>query len=334
MKITLIGCFVLLILNQSCSVNKHHQKEEDQTRFDKFNGQSMIWSDLDYTTTPINKTITHHQDDYKYLDSVDIFWMSHLSDSLVLNGFMVSPKDEGKYPCILFNRGGNRDYGQLLVATAVNIMSSIAAEGYVVVATNYRGNSGGDGKEEFGGSDVRDVLNLMDALSDFPKSDTTRIGLLGVSRGGMMNYLAMKGNRNQNIKAVISIGGITDLETTIKYHPEINKVAEDLIPGFKTDRKSKLESRSAIYWAQELPKKTPFLILHGMADQHVDYSQVEPFADSLDKYNVSYQLHSFENENHGISNQKERVSTLIKNWFQSYLKEGESFNLKEKRIIE
>ena len=32
---------------------------------------------------------------------------------------------------------------------------------YVVVGSHYRGNKGSEGKEEFGGSDVNDVINLI-----------------------------------------------------------------------------------------------------------------------------------------------------------------------------
>ena len=35
----------------------------------------------------------------------------------------------------------------------------------LLIASNYRGNSNSEGKEEFGGADVNDVLNLIPALS-------------------------------------------------------------------------------------------------------------------------------------------------------------------------
>ena len=41
----------------------------------------------------------------------------------------------------------------------------------MVVASQYRGNAGGEGKEEFGGKDVNDVLNLLPLLESLPKAD-------------------------------------------------------------------------------------------------------------------------------------------------------------------
>lgn len=63
---------------------------------------------------------------------------------------MAKPKKEGKYPCIIYNRGGNRDFGSLKVATGATLMGMLAAQGYVVIASQYRGNAGGEGAEEFG----------------------------------------------------------------------------------------------------------------------------------------------------------------------------------------
>ena len=60
--------------------------------------------------------------------------------------------------------------GQLLVATALTKMGVIAAQGYVVIASNYRGNSNSEGKEEFGGSDVNDGSpenSLLPRLQDY-----------------------------------------------------------------------------------------------------------------------------------------------------------------------
>jgi len=57
------------------------------------------------------------------------------------------------------------------------MLGRIATWGYVVAASQYRGNAGGQGKEEFGGADVDDVLNLIPLLESLPQADTTRIGM-------------------------------------------------------------------------------------------------------------------------------------------------------------
>jgi len=90
--------------------------------------------------------------------------------------------------------------------------------GYVIVASQYRGNGGGEGKEEFGGKDVNDVLNLIPLLSNMPQADTARIGMFGWSRGSMMTYLAL--TKTTTIKAAVVGSGLTDLITSLKERPE------------------------------------------------------------------------------------------------------------------
>ncbi len=287
---------------------------------------------VDYTKTPIYKKIKHHEERFTYLDDVEIYSMGYISDGHLVTGFAVVPKKAGNYPCVVFNRGGNRELGKLLVATAVSVMAPIAAEGYVVVATNYRGNSGSEGMEEFGGADVNDVVQLIKSLPQIEKADPSKVGLIGVSRGGMMNYLTLKQDKTLNIKAVATIGGVTDLEKTIEHHPEIEEVAVELIPNYKTSRESALERRSAIHWVDELPQDVPMLILHSKIDDHVVYEQAVNFADSLAHYNMPYQLISFADDNHGLMKNREFVANRILEWFDLYVKEEAEFDVHEQRL--
>ena len=315
--------FLTILLIVGCT--NHSEKLTPQyirQKFGDFSGDEKIKTlPVDVSKTPIQKKINHHPEQFTYLDEVEISHMIYNSDSLMVTGFLVTPREEGRYPVIIYNRGGNRDLGQLLVGHAVEIFARLASQGFVVAASNYRGNSGSEGMEEFGGADVTDIPNLIYALDQVQKADTENVGLFGLSRGGMMTYLFLKeyGDMNGRIKCAVNIGGITDLKTTIQYHPEIREVCVDLIPGFEANEKNVLKDRSAIHWTQKLPD-IPLLILHGTEDQHVDYSQIPPFADSLSKYQKPYKLLSYEGENHGIVGKKEEVMTEVINWMGEYLK--------------
>ena len=59
----------------------------------------------------------------------------------------------------------------------IRFLGEVASWGYVVVGSQYRGNAGGEGKEEFGGSDVNDILNLIPFLANIRQADTSRIGM-------------------------------------------------------------------------------------------------------------------------------------------------------------
>lgn len=303
--------------------------------FSVFTGNEQFsYEEIDYTRAPVYKQIKKHPENYKHLDKVKIFRIQYQSDGLLLTGLMAAPKDAGKYPVVIYNRGGNREYGSLLIASGTDVLAPIAAEGYVVVASNYRGNGGSEGAEEFGGADVMDVINLAKNCSVYPDSDTSKLALMGVSRGAMMNYLTLRiaENHRLNFRCVVSIGGITDLEKTIEHHPEIGSVCEEIVPEFKTNRTTEIQKRSAIYWVQELKKNCPLLILHSFDDAAVTYLQIPLFADSLDIYQIPYQLYSYKKDNHGIIKHQSHVRQQINNWFDLYLRNNSPFVPSEKRI--
>src|SRR5215204_1094287 len=137
----------------------------------------------DSSLTKLEKIYPNTRDLVK---EIDFFEIVYLSDGLKVNGFISAPKKAGKYPAIIYNRGGNRSIGALADNQLIRFFGETSSWGYVVVGSQYRGNMGSEGKEEFGGSDVNDVLNLIPLLSNIRQADTSRIGMFGWSRGGMM----------------------------------------------------------------------------------------------------------------------------------------------------
>ncbi|MDG1842078.1 MAG: prolyl oligopeptidase family serine peptidase, partial [Crocinitomicaceae bacterium] len=289
--------FTVIVVFTMSSCHNHKKIHSESIKWGTFEDTTLKISLCNVSSFKIGKYIKKSPEKFSFLNDVNIYFLRYMSDGLLVTGFLVKPKKEGNYPCVLFNRGGNREYGSLLVGSAVINMAPLAAKGYVVAATNYRGNSGSEGKEEFGGKDVNDITNLIESLHFIKSADTSKIGLFCVSRGGMMNYLTLKRKINK-IKAVVNIGGMADMDSTIKYHPGIDGVCEDLIPNYIKNKSSARNERSVTHWVDQLPK-TPILILHGMKDQHVDYSQIPPFTDSLEKYKIPFKSMSFKEDNHG-----------------------------------
>ena len=270
--------------------------------------------------TESEKGKVHWKPEYSYLDSINMYRITYLSDGLRVTGYLVKPQQSGNYPCVIYNRGGNRDFGQLLIAHAATLLGRMAAEGYVVVASNYRGNGGSEGTEEFGGSDVNDVLRLLDVLGEVKGADTSRIGMMGWSRGGMMTYLAL--TRSSRLKAAVVGGALADLTTGDR--PELEEhVYAELIPNYETTGEQELKARSAIFWPEKFPKTTPILMLHGNADWRVKPQQSLQMALALDKERVPYRLVVFEGADHGISEFREDVFEETLSWFDRYVRDGE-----------
>ena len=202
------------------------------------------------------------------LRSIDFYRITYLSDGLKVTGYIAEPKEKGKYPCIIANRGGNTNFSQWTPISIAYFLGRMASWKYVVIASQYRGNDGGEGKEEFGGKDIDDVLNLIPALSQLPNADTSRIGIEGTSRGGMMTYLALK--NTCKFKAAVVTSGFAIAFKIIAARPEMEtKAYAELVPNYKANKEKELKARSAVFWADKMCNTTPLLIMAGSADRRV-----------------------------------------------------------------
>lgn len=277
---------------------------------------------VDIIQYPIYHDLKAKSAAYNYLDSIEINELTYLSDGLKVKAYVIQPKAEGKYPCIIFNRGGNRDFGAWNASGIIRFFSSIAKEGYVVIASQYRGNAGGEGTEEFGGADLNDVIVLPNVLAELEKADTSKIGMYGWSRGGMMTYMAMA--KMNNIKAVVVGGGVTDHIELIKDRPEMEAtVYAELIPNYEENKEQELKKRSAIYWVDQFSKTTPVLLMHGGSDWRVKPNQSLTLALEFERYRIPYRLIVYEGDDHGISKHKKESNTEAMAWFARFLKAGE-----------
>jgi dipeptidyl aminopeptidase/acylaminoacyl peptidase len=239
--------------------------------------------------------------------------ITYLSDGLKINGFIVEPKEGHHLPVIIFNRGGNGDFAKITDATLVQWVAPIAREGYIVIASQYRGGSGSEGKNELGGRDVNDIMNLFPIIRQIPNADTSRIGMYGWSRGGIMSYLVLA--KTCKIKTAVIGGAPTDLNLENQRRPGMEKVCADLIPGYAANRTMELQKRSAIYWPEKLCPSTSILLLHGKNDWRVHYTESENMARKLNTLHRKYELHLFDGDDHILNEHQKEKDSLILHWF-------------------
>ncbi|HET9532216.1 MAG TPA: prolyl oligopeptidase family serine peptidase [Blastocatellia bacterium] len=258
------------------------------------------------------------------LEQVELRKITYLSDGLRVKAYLSFPKKGERLPCVIFNRGGNREFGALDDARAAGTLGSVASWGYIVVASQYRGNAGGEGKEEFGGRDVNDVLNLIPLLESLPQADATRIGMYGWSRGGMMTYLALA--RSDRIAAAVVGAGAADLFDGAKRRPEMEtEVYAQLIPDFHKNKERELTMRSAVRWPEKLHKKTPILLLHGSADWRVHPTEGLAMATALYNSKHPFRFVFFEGGDHGLTEHRVEVNRLIKDWLDNYVRDRKTW---------
>ena len=244
--------------------------------------------------------------------------ITYLSDGLKVVGFLWKPQDTvGKqFPLIIFNRGGNREFGKLTPWFHLGFYAYVS-KGFVVIASQYRGNDGGEGREEYGGVDVRDVLNLIPLARSLGYIDTHNVFMLGWSRGGMMTYLALQ--HNIPVNAVAVGGGLTDLVAEGKRRPALANVWREVISGFEKHGEELLRERSAVYWAEQI--NVPVLILHGGADWRAEpKSQAQAFANRLHELGKTYELIIYPDDDHGLSLNRADSDRRVVEWFRRHMK--------------
>jgi dipeptidyl aminopeptidase/acylaminoacyl peptidase len=254
------------------------------------------------------------------LDNLIIQRITYLSDGLRVKGYLVEPATGDSLPAVIFNRGGNRDYTALSDTFAVVRLGVLAQHGYIVAASQYRGNKGGEGREEFGGADVDDVLNLIPLLDHHPRVDASRLGMYGWSRGGMMTYLALA--RTDRIRGAVVGSGMADAFDMVTRRPEMETgVFAELVPNWAQDRDAALAAHSAVRWPEKLCKTTPILLLHGSADVRVNPREALSMADALYEAHHPFRFVLFEGGDHALSGFRPEVDRAVTEWLDRYVRD-------------
>ncbi len=251
-------------------------------------------------------------------DTSAYFALTYWSDGLRVTGFLGLPLTDGPHPAIIHNRGG---FGSTGALTGGEIAGYVEA-GYVAVASQYRGNGGGEGLEDFGGNDVHDVTNLITLLRAMPEVDPTRIGMFGGSRGGMMTFIALKNlalaGRADDIKVAVTVGGISDL---FAWDIERGGGLADvlwwpLVGGTPQSDPAAFQARSAVYWPELI--QAPLLMLHGAADPEVATQQTYDLALQLANVGADFTTIIVPGGDHPLSAHEGGLPDTL-DWFGRYL---------------
>jgi len=262
----------------------------------------------------------------------DILEITYASDGLPVRGMLIKPKTTGtqKWPAIIFNRGGNGELGSIIdsgqpccqVNTScldVADLYLLAKAGFVVIASDYRYQGATVKRDQWGGVEVDDVLNLVPALKSLDYVDPERLYMLGLSRGGTMTYLAIK--RGAPVKAAAVIGAVTDVKAWVDATPKMGLVnGNEYIDGFAKNwpdyehhAEEQYRARSAVYWAEQI--NVPVLILHSRTDRLVPVTQALRMAEALQENGKVYAVRIYERDGHPLPKNRDDRNRLIVDWF-------------------
>ncbi|MFZ0597658.1 MAG: prolyl oligopeptidase family serine peptidase [Flavobacterium sp.] len=254
----------------------------------------------------------------KHLENVNIYDITYNSfDKTKVKGFLLLPNEDGKkYPVIIFNRGGNGSYGMVNDQYIVTFLSKIASKGFIVIASQLRGSEGSEGIDEFGGKDINDVMSLFAIINKIEIADTSKIAQIGWSRGGITNFQLLK--KTDKIRTTINIAGPSDILKTKR--KEMFVVYQNRIKNYSLDSVYYSNKISPIFQIDSiLNKKESFLFIHGDQDEKVPIADSRELYGKTKEYGYKSKFILFENSEHSLFNQFEKVINDIISWLNSEL---------------
>jgi dipeptidyl aminopeptidase/acylaminoacyl peptidase len=271
------------------------------------------------------RAITHEND--RWLADVAVATTEDFSakgkDGTVVNGLLVKPASfdaSKKYPALLRIHGGPNGQD----AHSFNLERELfAANGYLVIAANYRGSSGRGAEyqraiyADWGNKEVQDLLAAVDHVVALGIADSTRLGIGGWSYGGILtNYTIATTTR---FRAATSGAG-SSLQTSLYGVDQyIYQWDNELGPPWKN--KELYDKVSYPFWHADRIK-TPTLFLGGANDDNVPIVGGEQMYQALRSLGVDTQLIVYPNTNHEItipSYQKDRLERYVA-WYGKYLR--------------
>jgi len=205
----------------------------------------------------------------------------------------------------------------------------LAAQGYAVLQTNFRGSGGYGvnyltaGYKGWGKKMQQDVYDSIDWLEKRNIVDNNNACFVGWSYGG---YAALTAafQKPDDFNCIISIAGISDLEG-MAFRESRNRggLKEQILKqiGDPDDDvvNKELKSLSAINQLQKI--KSPILLIHGKNDTQVHYGQSKNFYKAAKKANLNVEYTEFEFGTHYLDEEQNRLDAFkeIERFLHKYL---------------
>lgn len=248
------------------------------------------------------------------------------SEGVVLNGWMVKPKDfdaNKKYPVIMHQYSGPGSQ-QVTNSWSAGSMgqggafdSYLAQEGFIVVSVDGRG-TGGRGSEfekctylNLGNLESKDQVETALYVGSLPYVDKDRIGIWGWSYGGFNTLMSMSEGRG-----VFRAGVAIAPPTNWKYYDSVY-----------TERYMRTPKENPDGYATNPIERAPklhgaLLICHGTADDNVHPQNTYEYSEALVQADKDFRELFYTNRNHGIfgGNTRNHLLRQVVQFFKTELK--------------
>ena len=241
-------------------------------------------------------------------------------DGQTLHYSMIKPANfdaTKKYPVFLFTYGG--PHSQRVTRTWGNYFDQyMAQQGFVVFRLDNRGSSRRERQftdviyNNLGKNEVEDQVTGIDWLAQQSFVDPKRVGVFGWSYGGFMT-LRLLAAASDKIAMGVSVAPVTDWALYDTHYTE-------QFVGATPKSDPDAYARSGVF-AHLDGLKSPLLLIHGMADDNVLFTNSTRLIDELVKRNVQFDLMTYPGAKHGISGRtsQRHVYGLIEAFFKKNL---------------
>ena len=176
----------------------------------------------------------------------------------------------------------------------------MAQQGFIIFRLDNRGSARRERRftdavhGRFGAVEVADQVAGIDWLAKQSFVDARRIGVFGWSYGGFMT-LRLLAAASDKIAAGVAVAPVTDWALYDTHY------TERYIGG--TPQSSAKAYRDSSVFAHLDGLKSPLLLIHGMADDNVLFSNSTRLIDAMVKRGVDFDLMTYPGAKHGISGQ-------------------------------
>jgi dipeptidyl aminopeptidase/acylaminoacyl peptidase len=196
-----------------------------------------------------------------------------------------------QHPLLVFPHGGvHGDF----TTYYTHIVRELMAQGYVVVAPEYRGSTGyGRGYYEaidYGGLEVDDVVAARDwAVETLKSVDSSRVGILGWSHGGLIALMSVF-DHPEKYKVAYAGVPVSDIVARMGYQTQDYRDLYSVdyhIGKTAYEDTDEYRRRSPAWNAEKL--KTPLLIHTSTNDRDVNVLEVEHLIKSLKAADKDFQ---------------------------------------------
>jgi dipeptidyl-peptidase-4 len=222
-----------------------------------------------------------------------------------------------RYPVFLFTYGGphsqrvTRQWGPLF-------NQYMAQQGYVVFTLDNRGSGRRERRftdaiyGELGRREVEDQLTGVDWLAKQSFVDPKRVGVFGWSYGGFMT-LRLLAAGSDKIAMGVAVAPVTDWALYDTHYTE-------QFMGTTPQANPEAYRQSGVF-AHLDGLRSPLLLVHGMADDNVLFTNSTRLIDALVNRNIQFELMTYPGAKHGISSRagQRHVYGLIEAFFNKHL---------------